>query len=488
MSSARQAADMYNHDYIGPEHILIGILNEGSAESVAMLEKLSIKSAKLLSSVESKMVVVGGKAASTQLPFTGPAKKVLEHSIHEAILLEHNYVGIEHLLLGLLRVENTLAAEAFKSSNISYEDIREKIKAFVGRDSAGKFTTPSTASLYNISATLETLLAGRSLTSQAATELMQAIVAGHVGAASIAALAVALRAKGETIEELAAFARVMRESSVRVEAPEDTIDTCGTGGDGSGTFNISTAAALIAAGMGIPIAKHGARSASSLTGSADVLKALGVNIDANAECVARCIKRAGIGFMFAPSHHPGLKHVAPVRRELGIKTFFNLTGPLSNPANTGRQVIGVYDPSLCEKFAQVLHMLGSRSAMIVCGTGPGGKGHLDEVSTFGPTAIARLSEGRIELTRFEATTLGIPLAEPGALSAANATESAATIRSILDGQKGVPRDIAALNAAAAAIVAGQAIEWGEAFGLAQKSIDSGAAKRALEKLVEEAKG
>jgi anthranilate phosphoribosyltransferase len=487
MSAARKAAERYYHDYIGAEHVLIGILTEGSGESAGMFVKLGIDRMGLLENIERRIQAAEKQSIPTQLPFTPRAKKVLEYSIHEARELQHNYVGVEHLLLGLLREVDSPVTEAFANSNIAYADVREKIKAFLGRDENEKITTPSTTAFYNVSATLETLLAGRSLTTQSATELMQAILAGHVGGPSVAAIAVALRAKGETIDELAAFVKVMRASSVHVAAPPETIDTCGTGGDGSGTFNISTAAALIAAGIGIPIAKHGGRSASSLSGSADVLKALGVNIEVNADCVARCIKNAGIGFLFAPAHHPGMKAVAPVRRELGIKTFFNLLGPLSNPADASRQLIGVYDPGLCEKFAQVLHMLGTRSAMIVCGAGPGGNGHLDEVSTFGPTTMAHLNDGRIELTRFDAAELGIPLAQPAALAAATAAESAEIISAILDGKKGDPRNIAALNAAAAAIVAGKTGAWPEAYALAQKSIDSGAAKRALEALIKETK-
>jgi anthranilate phosphoribosyltransferase len=485
MSAARKASERYYHNYIGPEHILIGLLSID--ESAPMREWLGINTGRLLADIESRVTPHEKCDIPGQLPFTPAGKKVLEEAIHVAQSFDHNWVGTEHLLLALLRVQHKLVTPTFANSELKYDDLCEKVRALVARDSSEKIVTPSTTALYNVSATLETLLAGHSLSTQAATELMQAIIAGHVGAASVAALAVALRAKGETIEELAALTKVMRSSSVRVEAPPDTVDTCGTGGDGSATFNISTAAALIAAGMGIPIAKHGARSASSLTGSADVLKALGVNIEVGADCVTRCIKKAGIGFMFAPSHHPGLKHVAPVRRELGIKTFFNLLGPLSNPAHATRQVIGVWEPSLCEKLAQVLHMLGSHSALVVCGTGPGGKGHLDEVSTFGPTSIARLSDGRIELTRFEASSLGIAVPEPGALSAANAAESATIIRAILEGKKGAPRDIAALNAAAAGIVAGKAKDWAEAYSLANRSIDSGAAKRALEKLIEETK-
>lgn len=317
--------------------------------------------------------------------------------------------------------------------------------------------------------------------------LMQAIVTGQVPPATLAALAIALRMKGETVDELTAFASVLRAEAVSVAAPPETLDTCGTGGDGSNTFNISTATALVVAGMGIPVAKHGGRSASSKTGSADVLQALGVNTDADAACIARCIATAGIGFMFAQNHHPGMKHAAPVRRELGVRTVFNLLGPLSNPARSPYQLLGVFDPMLCETFAAVLSRLGSVSAMIVCGTGANRTGYLDELSTFGPTTIARLHNGAITTGTIDPEKFGIPLAAEAALYAGNPHESASVIRAVLDGQRGAPRDIVVLNAAAAALVAGKAEEWRDGIVLAQKSIDEGKAKAALEALVRTSK-
>ena len=338
---------------------------------------------------------------------------------------------------------------------------------------------------------LAELLARRDLTSPEATMLMQAIIAGQISPATLAALAVALRMKGETVDELTAFAAVMRAAAVPVAAPPETLDTCGTGGDGSSTFNISTATALVVAGMGIPVAKHGGRSASSKTGSADVLHELGVNTDADAACIARCIASAGIGFMFAQNHHPGMKHVAPVRRELGVRTVFNLLGPLSNPANTPYQLLGVFDPNLCETFAEVLRNLGSVSAMVVCGAGYDGVGklrqaqggYLDEFSTFGPTTVARLLRGAITISTVDPEKFGIPRAAQAALYAGNPHESASMIRAVLDGQRGAPRDIVVLNAAAAGLVAGKADEWRDGILLAQKSIDDGHAKGALDNLV-----
>ena len=313
--------------------------------------------------------------------------------------------------------------------------------------------------------------------------LMQAVIAGQIPQPTLAAIAIALRMKGETVDELTAFATVMRAAAVPVAAPPETLDTCGTGGDGSGTFNISTATALVVAGMGIPVAKHGGRSASSKSGSADVLQSLGVNTNADAACIARCIATAGIGFMFAQNHHPGMKHVAPVRKELGVRTVFNLLGPLSNPASSPYQLLGVFDPNLCETFAATLRNLGSVSAMIVCGAGPDGAGHLDELSTFGPSFIARLQKGAVTIEQLHPEKLGIPLAASAALYAGTPHESASVIRNVLDGHRGPPRDIVVLNAAAAALVAGKAEEWREGLVLAQKSIDEGRAKAALEALV-----
>jgi len=335
---------------------------------------------------------------------------------------------------------------------------------------------------YSFTPHLETLLNRRDLSETACTEIMNAIMDGLVLPASVAAWMIAFRAKGESPEELAALARVMRQRAVAVKAPAGTLDTCGTGGDASATFNISTAAALVAAGMGIPVAKHGGRSVSSKTGSADVLRALGVNIDAPA-ATERAIAQAGIGFMFAPNHHPGMKYVAPIRRELGVRTVFNLLGPLSNPAGAEFQLLGVYEPSLCEKFARVLQKLGSKSALVVCGTGSSG-GYLDEVSTFGPTTIGRLQNGAVKMETFDAENeLGLSKPNPDALAVKNADDSATVIRDILDGKKGPHRDITALNAAAAAIAAGKAASWPEALKLAEAALDNGSAKTALSKLV-----
>ena len=329
---------------------------------------------------------------------------------------------------------------------------------------------------------LETLLERRELTREQARGVMEALIEGRVSEASIAAFAVALRLKGESVGELAAFASVMREKAERIDAPANVLDTCGTGGDAAGTFNISTAAALVVAGAGVPVAKHGGRAASSATGSADVLKELGVNVDATPAQVERCVREAGIGFLFAQTFHPGMKHAAPVRRDLGVRTVFNLLGPLSNPAGAKKQLLGVSRPDLCETFAQALRMLGSEAAMVVCGTAPDGCGFLDEISTFGPTTVARLMDGAIKVVSIDAVKLGIAPGNPDDLRAANAGESAAIVRALLAGSRGSARDIVVLNAAAAIQISGLAKTWVEGLKIAEQSIDSGNARSALERL------
>ncbi len=336
---------------------------------------------------------------------------------------------------------------------------------------------------FGIKPILETLFERRDLTQSQARGFMEALIEGRVSHASMAAFAVALRMKGESVEELAALASVMRERAEPIRAPADVLDTCGTGGDGSGTFNISTAAALVAAGAGIPVAKHGGRAASGLTGSADVLKELGVNVDATPAQVERCVCEAGIGFLFAQTFHPGMKHAAPVRREMGVRTVFNLLGPLSNPAGAKKQLLGVSRPELCETFAQALKLLGSESAMVVCGAAPEGGGHLDEISTFGPTTVARLLNGAIKVVSIDPAKLGVPPGKPEELRAENVAESAAIVRAILTGTRSSARDIVVLNAAAAIQISGLAKTWVDGLQLAEKSIDSGSARAALDRLV-----
>ncbi|MBI3828404.1 MAG: anthranilate phosphoribosyltransferase [Planctomycetes bacterium] len=341
---------------------------------------------------------------------------------------------------------------------------------------------PDAPDAFAVAPLLERLLARKDLEPGEARAAMEAVVDGRMPPASLAALLTALRAKGESEAEIAAFAGVLRERSVRIQAPEGALDTCGTGGDKSATFNISTCAAFVAAGMGIPVAKHGNRALSSKSGSAEVLKALGVNIEAPVAAVERCIREARIGFLFAPALHPGMKHAGAVRKELGVRTVFNLLGPLSNPARAKRQVLGVPEPRLCEVFARVLKALGSETALVVCGAGSSG-GYLDEVSTFGPTTVARLSNGGVNLETFDAASLGFPRPEPKALAAESPEASAAIVRGVLEGKPGPARDIVLVNAAAAAQAAGKAATWKEGAALAAQAIDSGRARAALEQLV-----
>ncbi|HLX63786.1 MAG TPA: anthranilate phosphoribosyltransferase [Planctomycetota bacterium] len=336
---------------------------------------------------------------------------------------------------------------------------------------------------FSIKPILDALLERRDLSREQSRDFMAALIDGRMPPASIAAFAIALHMKGESVEELAALAGAMRERAVPIHAPVGALDTCGTGGDCAGTFNISTAAALVVAGMGIPVAKHGGRAATGATGSADVLKALGVNVDAPPEIVERCVREAGIGFLFAPTFHPGMRHAAAVRRELGVRTVFNLLGPLSNPAGAKHQLLGVCQPDLCEKFARVLMLLGSESAMVVCGAAPDGRGHLDEISTFGPTTVARLKDGDLKIVSVDPLKLGVAPGKPEELLAADAAQSAALIRATLDGARGSARDIVVLNAAAAAQIAGLAPTWVEGLNLATESIDSGKARVVLAKLV-----
>lgn len=451
LSFARQEAERFNHDYIGTEHILLGLVKEGSGVAANVLEKLGIKLETVRLEVEKLMELGSGKITKGAMPFTPRGKKVLEFAVDEARAFGHNYVGTEHLLLGLLHKDEGLAAQTLQNLGLELDVTRKAVLEFLGKQprsqiEAGPMYPPTAkvlnrtitnkaAPTYNAAPHLETLLARQDLTPEAATEVAEAIIAGKVGEASIAALLMALRIKGESVAEIAAFAKVMRTNATPVQAPPGTLDTCGTGGDRSGTFNISTAAALVAAGMGIPVAKHGGRSVSSSAGSADVLKALGVNTDATPACIEQCIKEAGIGFMFAPAHHPGMKHVAPVRKELGVRTIFNLLGPLANPAGAKLQLLGVCEPAWCEKLAAVLKLLGSESAMVVCGAGPEGLGYLDEVSTFGPTKIARLDNGQVTLEEIEAKTLGFESPRRQDLLVSNAEESAALITAVLNGKK-----------------------------------------------------
>jgi anthranilate phosphoribosyltransferase len=311
-------------------------------------------------------------------------------------------------------------------------------------------------------------------------DLMRQIMSGEMTPVMIAAIAIGLRVKKETIGEIAAAAQVMRELSTKVRVADAThlVDTCGTGGDASGTFNISTASMFVAAAAGARVAKHGGRSVSSQSGSADVLEALGVNINLAPEQVGRCIDEVGVGFMFAPNHHSAMKHAAPVRRELGVRTIFNILGPLTNPAGAPQQVMGVFHPDLVGIQVRVLQRLGSHHAMTVYGM----EG-LDEISISGPTLIGELKDGRVHEYTVHPEQFNMPVHDPRALRVANVEESKAMLLAALEDRAGPARDVVALNAGAAIYVAGLAPTLADGVERAQELIAGGAARARLEQLV-----
>ena len=326
---------------------------------------------------------------------------------------------------------------------------------------------------------LQKAIAGENLTFSEAGQAMEAIMSGNAPPVQMAAFATALRLREETVEELAGFVAAMRERAVKITVSEPkAIDTCGTGGDGAGTFNISTAAALIAAGAGATVVKHGGRSISSSSGSADVFAELGVKIDAPPETVQRCVEEIGIGFCFAPVFHPGMKAAGPVRQELGFRTFFNLLGPLSNPAGIRRQLLGVFHPSWTEKLAAVLQLLGSERVLSFSN-----RGGMDELSFDSSSEAVELSNGRLRSYVLETSGWGYPRAGLRELSGGGPSENAQIILAMLKGEKGPRRDAAVLNAAAALYVAGKATSIREGLPPAEEAIDSGRALKKLELLI-----
>jgi anthranilate phosphoribosyltransferase len=328
---------------------------------------------------------------------------------------------------------------------------------------------------------IDKLVQGESLTNTEAAGAMEEIMDGAATPSQIGALLVALRMKGETEAEIAGLARVMRSRATPVEVGEyQVVDTCGTGGDRSGTFNISTAAAIVASAAGVLIAKHGNRAMSSRCGSADVLEALGVQINLGAEQVAKCVRHVGIGFMFAPLFHPAMKHAGPVRRELGTRTVFNILGPLTNPAGARSQVLGVADPLLAPKMAGVLRMLGARRALVVHGYGG-----LDELSTSGPSVLYKVCDDNpIERMDIHPSDVGLSVAPLEEILGGTAEENAAIIRRVLSGEKGAQRDVVLLNAAAALYAAEVVEGLPQGVRVAAEAIDGGAASRKLSELVE----
>ncbi len=323
---------------------------------------------------------------------------------------------------------------------------------------------------------LEKLLRFSHLTEEEAAEAMRCLMSGEAAPAQAAAFLTALRMKGETVGELTAFARTMREFclKVRPRVGGRLVDTCGTGGDRIKTFNISTAAMFVVAGAGVPVAKHGNRSVTSKAGSADVLEALGAVIDLPPPEVERCLERTGVGFMFAPVFHPAMRHLAQVRREMGIRTVFNVLGPLTNPAGAGAQLLGVFEPGLTEKLALVLRELGCERAMVVHGLDG-----LDEFSTLGETQVSELKEGEVRTFRVRPEEVGLERARPRDLEGGGPEENAGVLLRILGGEGGPRRDIVLLNASAALVVGGKASDLLEGLQLGSEVLDSG---RALEKL------
>ncbi|MGC2125491.1 MAG: anthranilate phosphoribosyltransferase, partial [Xanthobacteraceae bacterium] len=288
----------------------------------------------------------------------------------------------------------------------------------------------------------------------------------------------ALRVRGETVDEITGAVTAMRAKMLRVEAPPDAIDVVGTGGDASGSFNISTCAALIVAGAGVPVAKHGNRALSSKSGAADVLTALGVNIDLTPQQIGHCIREAGIGFMFAPAHHPATKNVGPTRAELGTRTIFNLLGPLSNPAGVRRQMVGVFSKQWTEPLAQVLKNLGAERAWVVHGSDG-----LDEITTAGPTTVTALENGAVRTFEIAPEDVGLRKVKPEALRGGDAATNAAAVQEVLEGKPSAFRDIALFNAAAALVVAGKAKDLKAGFDIATHSVDSGEAEGRLDRLI-----
>jgi anthranilate phosphoribosyltransferase len=318
------------------------------------------------------------------------------------------------------------------------------------------------------------------LTPELAERALATIFEGEATDAQIAGFALALRAKGETPEELAALVRTMLRFAehVKVDDPGELVDTCGTGGDRSGSVNVSTMAALVAAGAGARVAKHGNRAASSQCGSADVLEALGVVIDLGPEGVARCIREAGIGFCFAPRFHPAMRFAGPSRRELGIPTTFNYLGPLANPAGVRRQAMGVSDPAMAERMTGTLAELGTERALVFFG-----HDGLDELTTTTTSTVYELEDGDVRTYELDPSAFGIPAAAPGALAGGDAAGNAAVVHRVLSGQTGPVRDIAVLNAAGALVAAGLAGDFGAGIEQARASIDDGRAAAVLEAFV-----
>jgi anthranilate phosphoribosyltransferase len=319
---------------------------------------------------------------------------------------------------------------------------------------------------------------GASLSRDEAASAFDAMMSGEATPSQMGGLLMALRVRGETVDEITGAVSAMRSKMLHVSAPPDAVDIVGTGGDGSGSVNVSTCAAFIVSGAGLPVAKHGNRALSSRSGAADVLASLGVKIDLKPEQVGRCVQECGIGFMFAPAHHPAMKNVGPTRVELATRTIFNLLGPLSNPAGVKRQMVGVFSRQWVQPLAQVLKNLGSESVWVVHGSDG-----LDEITLTGPTFVTSLHNGEIKSFEITPEDAGLPRCDAVALKGGDAEANAIALQSVLDGKPSPYRDVALFNAAAALVVAGRAKDLKEGVAIGAKAIDSGAAMARLKQLI-----
>ena len=330
----------------------------------------------------------------------------------------------------------------------------------------------------DLKATIGKVAAGEKLTREEAQEAFGIIMSGDATPVQIGAFLTALRLRGETIDEIAGAVATMREKMTRVDAPEGAMDVVGTGGDASGSYNISTTSAFVVAGEGVPVAKHGNRALSSKSGAADTLMALGIKIDLTPEQIGTSIREAGIGFMFAPAHHAAMKHVGPARAELGFRTVFNLIGPLSNPASVKRYLVGVFSPDWVEPLANVLMSLGAERAWVVHG-----HGGLDEISPAGETLVASVENGRVTTFTIKPEDAGLKPRDVAEIKGGDAAHNAEAMRAVLAGAESAYRDTVLLNAGAALVVAGKAKTVTEGVALAAASIDEGRARDRLERLI-----
>lgn len=395
--------------------------------------------------------------------------------------------GESHEIMAMRHETYPVIGVQFHPESILTEYGHEMLYNFLTIEAGDEATAPKPAALepaptpiyvMPIKTAISKVMNGASLTIEESEEVMSQIMGGEATPSQIGGYLMALRMKGETVDEITGSAKAMRRAAVRIkpETPADElVDVVGTGGDGSGTFNISTTAAFVVAGTGQKVAKHGNRAASSKSGSADVLAALGVNLDIRPDLVCRAIDEVGIGFMFAVKHHPAMRHAIGPRREMGIRTIFNVLGPLTNPAGALSQATGVYDGELTEIMARVLGELGSKGAFVFHG-----HGGLDELTTTGPNKVSRLKDGQVTTETFDPTDLGFAKADPADLLGGTPEENAAITRNILAGQESGPkRDVVLLNAAAGLIAAGKVDNFAAGIEAARESIDSGAALKVL---------